>query len=292
MNLSKPKNRTLALAAFLAALILCSCTAPEYNLMRVAAVPAPYVPSRAGYPLSRGTALVQFEANPLLAIHPYWDLDYYSDIGDAGLLISTTQLGGAAYISTGNHFEMGVQYRYAPLDWMVANATDVPDFPAGGCNGVPIYGCGMRLNGPLLEDGTAHISGIIELNMTPIPEATYVLDSETGQWRYRGTETETWLFPAAFLQFDQTFMEEAFDIYMFMGIERSVTNTGFDYDTTGTNEYSVEGTAVCSAGGGFDFIAEGVFFGVGAMLSNSPHYEMGDLSVSFYARLGFIIKSD
>jgi len=278
-----------ALAIALTAVILCSCAAPEYNIKRVAAIPAPYAPSRTGFPLRRGNGFIQLEANPFLTFHSIGNFGY-SHVGDTGLLISTTQLGGSIYISPGRHFEMGLQYRYTPLDWMEASAFDVADFPSTAKSGVPQYGFGMRFKGPLDKDETAHLSGIIELNWSPIAEATYVLDTASGAWQYRGIEEETWGFPAVLIQFDQKFMDRTLDAYFFVGIEGSVTNTGFDCDSTEISDYSVEGTGICFGGCGFDITMEQFSGGAGAMFFDSPHYNPGGSAVSVFVRFGFSFR--
>lgn len=270
-------------------LALFSCAEPQYNLKRVALVPAPFAPSRSSVPQNPGTVALLFEANPFFAVRPSYDMfSYPSSVGDPGLLLANTQIGVSMYRWTSAYFDIGGQFRWSAEEWTMASATDVPNFPSGVVNGISVWGIGMKFNLPLNEARTARFSPMLELNLTSIPEATFRYDSHRNQWNYVGTETETWLFPALFFQFDKTLSNEPVDLYGFMGVQRSLTNTGFDYDTTDATEYSVKGTMVICGGVGADYCERDYYFGGGIMFSNTPQFKNDELSASFFFRTGIL----
>jgi len=270
-------------AIFIAIIMLSGCETPQYNIRRVAMVPGPYIPARSGRVMEPESYMLQLEANPLLALRPE-NVFVYSEIGDAGLQIAYSQLGGSFYLSSGENVEIGMQTRYAFNEWTEPTAWDVPDFPEDAANGVSLTGVGMRYKNKF-EDEDFYFSAILEMNLAVIPEATYV--KSNGYWEYQGCEREQWLFPALFFQLDYLAPQEYFDIYGFLGIEGSVTNEGFDLDSCITEEYTVEPIALYIMGAGLDIKLNPMYLAGGAYVNNSEHYPSSQPSLSFFARVGF-----
>lgn len=236
--------------------------APNTVIRRTALINAPQAPTREGQPLERGDVRIEAHVSGLNTAD---EGDFFlfvpdvAEVGDPGVLIPDLQLGGSIYAGLPGGLEFGAQLYYAAMDWADPNVFGVLPFPRGEEEDLLMGGLGLRLN---IDVGNPRLALALlaEVNIASIPEATFVCTDEdrctgdsltlTGDelYRFDRVDHETFFLPNVGLQFGWRFGDgadpdasdeaaeprdpEAIALsvmpYLALGMQSSVTNTGFD----------------------------------------------------------------
>lgn len=221
----------------LAVLLVVSCS-PPITVKRSALVPAAYLPARTGAPLHDMEVRIQGEANPVRLsngkdpISTYeFERVYY---GEAGLLIPQAAIGGSVYFAPVRYIEIGGQFYWSSYEWTRANNVGVLDFPETRKVDVWRGGLGIRGNIPITRIDLT-ISFLFQLDFTKVPEAEFVdhslgnpFSSHESGFEFNRIYESTWVYPGAFLQIDKGFLNSTLHLYFILGIERALSNIGFD----------------------------------------------------------------
>lgn len=283
-------RRTAHLLAL--ALLVASACMPEPVIKRTALIPAPYLPSRTGAPLDDLQVRIQGEANPVrlstgddpVASTIHDNVAY----GDPGLLVPQAELGASVYFAPIRYFEFGAQFHVASWRWSRANKNGVLDFPDGQKRDVWQSGFGLRGNLPIRRIDLT-FSPILEINFVHVPEATFVRDSRSGAYRFDGMYESFWTYPAFFLQVDKGFLESRLHLQFLVGLERTLTNTGFD--TSDPGHSTVRSALAVPIGLGLEFTWK--WFAVGATffypVAVGDNLEAGTFGPSLALRIGTIL---
>lgn len=236
--------------------------APNTVIRRTALINAPQSPTREGQPLERGDVRIEAHVSGLNTAD---EGDFFlfvpdvAEVGDPGVLIPDLQLGGSIYAGLPGGLEFGAQLYYAAMDWADPNVFGVLPFPRGEEEDLLMGGVGLRLNIDVGDPRLA-LALLAEVNIASIPEATFVCTDEdrcTGEaltltgdelYRFDRVDHETFFLPNVALQFGWRFGDgadpdapaaeprdpEAIALsvmpYLGLGMQSSVTNTGFDPD--------------------------------------------------------------
>jgi len=281
----------LATLAACASLTVPACM-PEPVIKRTALIPAPYLPSRTGAPLDDLQVRIQGEVNPVrlsTGEDPVSSTIHDTVLlGDPGLLVPQAELGASVYFAPIRYIEIGAQFHVASWRWSRANKNGVLDFPDGEKRNVWQSGFGLRGNLPIRRIDLT-FSPILEINFVHVPEATFVRDSATNRYRFDGMYESFWTYPAFFLQVDKGFLESRLHLQFLVGLERTLTNTGFDVSDPGHS--TVRSALAVPIGLGLEFTWE--WFAIGATffypVAVGDNLEAGTFGPSLALRIGTIL---
>jgi len=252
-----PTLRRLTLTALLVAPLLASACAPQTVIRRSAFIPGAAVPSRTGGELAKGEVRLAGHINAIRAGNGYVDVDdLFTQVGDPGVFIPDFQLGGSAYFGVGPGLELGGQVGFASLEWASRNTPGVLEFPPGRQENLFLAGVGMRYNAPI-EHESLRLGFIGELNFVDIPEAIFV--DNNGVYEFRRIDHENFMLPNVAMQlgWEGYFDNGSVLPYLLLGVQRSVTNVGFDDQLANLDDNTLEGFMAGYIGFGADLRIEG-----------------------------------
>jgi len=242
--------RRLAVLALVAAPLLASACAPQTVIRRSAFIPGVSAPARSGGELEDGQVRLSGHIN---AIRTNSDVVHLDDLftlpGDPGAFIPDFQLGASAYFGLGSGFELGGQVGYASLSWSHRNTPGVLSFPSGNQEDLLLGGVGVRYNFPI-KHPSLRLGALCELNFVNIPEAIFKLDSATDEYEFQRVDHENFMLPNLALQlgWEQLFEAGGVTPYLLLGVQRSVTNVGFDNQIANLDDNTLEGYWIGYAG--------------------------------------------
>lgn len=253
----------------LAVLLAVACS-PPITVKRTALVPTAYLPARTGSPLNDMEVRIQGEANPVRLSNGKDPISTYEyervHFGEAGLLIPQAAIGGSAYFAPVRYIEFGGHFYWSSYKWARANNQGVLDFPEDRKVDVWRGGVGLRGNIPITWIDLT-ISFLFQLDFTKIPEAEFVdqsrgnpFGSYVKDFQFNRIYESTWVYPGAFLQIDKGFLDSTLHLYIILGIERALSNIGFDSKVR--NQSTLESAAAIPFGIGLEYKYE--WFVVGA----------------------------
>jgi len=252
-----PQTIRLALVGLVALPLLNAC-APETVIRRSAFIPGASSPDRVGGELFDGEVRLAGHINAIRANSDSVVLDdLFTLPGDPGVFIPNFQLGGSAYFGLGNGFELGGQFSFASLSWASRNTPGVLDFPAGKEENLLMGGVGARYNFQI-EHPAIRLAVLGELNFVDVPQAVFVLES--GTYNFERMDHDSFALPNLALQLGWEAALEGMDYvepYVMLGVQRSVTNVGFDDQIANLDDSTLEG-----------FYAGYLGFGIDARFSN------------------------
>ncbi|HRE91960.1 MAG TPA: hypothetical protein PK095_22770, partial [Myxococcota bacterium] len=186
--------------------------------------------------------------------------------------------------------EIGGQLYYAAMTWADPNVWGVLPFPDNEEEDLFMGGLGLRLN---VDTGAPQLAlaMMVDLNLATIPEAIFICSSNdpevcSGQrlvteevYRFDRTERETFLLPNFALQIgwkpllgdaapDAVSEAGALAVmpYLLLGLQSSVTNTGFEDDISTLPDDSLESLWMGYIGVGVDATFQGLAFGASVIL--------------------------
>lgn len=250
--------RTLVLAALaLTVLPLVTACAPETVIRRSAFIPGASTPSRTGGELFEGEVRVAGHMNAIRANADVVELeDLFTQPGDPGVFIPDYQLGASAYFGLGNGFELGGQLGFASLSWASRNTAGVLPFPAGEEEDLLLGGLGARYNF-MLEHPALRLSLLGEFNYVNVPQAVFVLTGDT--YTFERIDHDSFILPNVALQFgweaalnaEEGGLDYVFP-YLLLGVQRSITNVGFDDQIANLDDSTLEGYYAGYIGLGID----------------------------------------
>ncbi len=318
-------SRALSRAALVAALITTStlatsACAPDTIIRRTAFINAPQSPVREGLPLEKGQVRVTAHlsgANTSNTGSYFFFEPGSAEVGDPGVLIPDFQLGASLWAGLPGGLEFGGQFHYASMGWSDPNVAGVLPFPNGQEEDLFIGGLGLRLNVDTGERRLA-LAVMAELNLATIPEAIFICDSDdpsvcrgeqlVGEEAYRfdRIERESFFLPNLALQFGWKFGDEPvaeadpygdpesvalepgrlrFMPYILLGLQSSVTNTGFEDDISTLPDDSLESMWMGYLGVGIDATIEGLVLGT-SLIFPIEGEEAIDFGLVFNFRVG------
>lgn len=285
----------LALSALIA-LGLTSACAPDTIIRRTALINAPQGPTREGLPLEKGQVRLSAHLSGLNAADEggFFLFDPgVAEVGDPGVLIPDFHVGASLWAGLPGGLEIGGQFYYAAMTWADPNVMGVIPFPDNEEEDLFMGGLGLRLN---VDTGAPQLAlaMMVDLNLATIPEAIFICASEdpevcSGQrlvgeevYRFDRTERETFLLPNFALQIGwRPLLEQgadpkmdgedtvgAFTVmpYLLLGLQSSVTNTGFENDLSTLPDDSLESLWMGYIGVGVDATFQGLAFGASVIL--------------------------
>ncbi len=306
----------------LVALLVGGACSPNTIIRRTALINAPQSPSREGQPLERGDVRITGHVSGLNTSDSG---DYFlfvpgvAEIGDPGVLIPDLQVGASVWAGLPAGLEFGGQLYYASMDWADPNVSGVLPFPRGMEEDLLMGGLGLRLNIDV-DNPHAALGVLAEVNVASIPEAIFIctdeerctsdelIDSFEGValYEFDRVEHETFFLPNLALQFgwrfgdlppdDDTFDPSAppadpYEVgmsvmpFITLGLQASVTNTGFEPDLSTLPEDSLETLWMGYLGFGVDAVLGGFVLG-GSMLIPVEGEDAIDFGAVFNFRIG------
>lgn len=289
-------HRLLSIGAILAASFVSAC-APDTIIRRTALINAPQGPAREGLPLDKGQVRLSAHLSGLNAADSGGFFLFEpgtAEVGDPGVLIPDFHVGASLWAGLPGGLEIGGQFYYAAMSWSDPNVWGVIPFPAGEEEDLFMGGLGLRLN---VDTGAPQLAlaMMVDLNLATIPEAIFICSSSdpdvcrgdrlVGEevYRFDRTERETFLLPNFALQIGwRPLLEQgegpiadggedlvgAFTImpYLLLGLQSSVTNTGFENDISTLPDDSLESLWMGYIGVGVDMTFQGLALGASVML--------------------------
>ena len=291
----------LRFIAFGLAAIMANACAPNTVIRRTAFIPAPTAPARTGLPLEKGAIRFEGFANGINMGDTIYDGDWLIEdspqVGDPGVLIPDLHLGASLYFGLPKGLELGFQLGYAAMDWSHRNATGVLPFPDDQQRDLFSGGLGARFTFPLKSEQLS-LSILGQLDVTSVPQAVFVCvdqeactsDQVSGDfeamdiYRFERLDEEMFILPNFALQLgwkvDPTFMP-----YLFLGLQTTVTNTGFEADRSTLPDDKLEALMVGYVGIGVDADIEGFVVG-GSFYFPFEGEERLDFGPSFAFKIG------
>jgi hypothetical protein len=275
--------------------------APVTVIRRTALINAPQAPSREGQSLKEGQ--VRLTGN-LIGVNTAEEGTQFrftpgiAEVGDPGVLIPDLQIGASVWTAVAPAIEVGAQFFYASMGWADPNVVGVLPFPRGEQRDLYFGGIGLRLNADaLFSDRNFALGLLTELNVASIPEAIFLCSDQArcmGQsgstnaelYIFDRVETQTFFLPNLALQFGYRFSNDtalksetsatepgkpdALRVsvmpFLMLGVQASVTNTGFEPDLSTLPEDSLERLWVGYAAIGVDAVIEQFVVGASLML--------------------------
>ncbi len=314
-------KRTLGLAVVVMMGLVAGACAPNTIIRRTALINAPQAPTREGQPLARGD--VRLEGH-LSGVNTAEDGGFFvfepgiATVGDPGVLIPDVQLGASVWAGLPAGLEIGAQVYYASMDWADPNVFGVLPFPLGQEEDLFMGGIGLRLN---IDVGNPRLAFAImaELNLATIPEAIFVCtdrercDNQSVSldgselYTFDRIERELFVLPNLALQLGWRFGDvpgveligedgqvipsdpEAISIsampFFTLGVQTSVTNTGFEPDFSTLPEDTLEALMVGYIGFGVDAMFDKLVLGA-SLLFPFEGEDAIDFGVVFNFRVG------
>lgn len=236
-----PVLRRVALLGLLVAPLVGTACAPQAVIRRSAFIPGAAVPARTGGELADGEVRIAGHLNAIRVDDGVVDInDLFTEVGDPGLFIPDFQIGGSAYFGVGPGLEIGGQISYASLSWASRNTVGVLEFPPGRDENLFQFGVGLRYNVPI-EHPSLRLGFIGELNFVNVPEAIFVLNGD--DYEFRRIDHENFMLPnvAVQLGWEELFENGSVLPYLLLGVQRSVTNVGFDDQLINLDDNTLEG---------------------------------------------------
>lgn len=315
--------RSLSLGFALGALTFGAC-APNTIIRRTALINAPQSPTREGQPLDRGDVRIEAHvsgANTGRTGSLFFFEPGVAEVGDPGVLIPDFQLGGSVWAGLPAGLEFGGQLYYASMGWSEPNVNGVLPFPRGQEEDLLMGGLGLRVNIDV-DEPRLKLAVLTELNIASIPEAIFVCrdsarcddqqTSFTGEelYRFERIDHETFFLPNVALQFGWRFNDlrdgfvctpdpddptQCVDVpdqvrlsampYVLLGVQESVTNTGFEPDFSTLQSDSLEGLWVGYLGFGVDAVFDKLVMGASLIIPIEGERAI-DFGVVFNVKLG------
>lgn len=314
---------TRMLALGLGTLLGLGACAPNTIIRRTAFINAPQAPTREGQPLERGDVRIQAHLSGINTANDgdYFLFEPgFAEVGDPGVLIPDFQLGASVWAGLPGGLEIGGQLSYAAMDWSDPNVEGVLPFPRGQEEDLLMGGLGLRLNIDVANPRLA-LAILGEVNVASIPEAIFVCTdelrctSDQGSTTFEGfalysfdrVEHDTFFLPNLALQFGWRFGDVPDDApapgqapgvpvapaspgmsvmpFLTLGLQASVTNTGFEPDFSTLPEDSLETLWMGYIGAGIDAVLEGFVIG-GSLLFPIEGEDAIDFGLVFNVRMG------
>ena len=299
--------------------------APNTIIRRTALINAPMAPTREGQPLERGDVRLEGHISGVntAASGGFFRFEPgVATVGDPGVLIPDLQIGGSLWAGLPAGFEIGAQLYYAAMEWADPNVFGVLPFPRGMEEDLLMGGIGLRLN---IGTGNPRLAvGLMaEVNLATIPEAIFVCrdaercadestslaTSDDERYRFERIDHELFFLPNVALQLGWRFgdVPQAYDEWLgenaqpiprdpdavsisampffTLGLQSSVTNTGFEPDFTTLPDDTLETLTVGYIGIGIDAMFDKLVLG-GSMLLPIEGEDAIDFGVVFNFRVG------
>lgn len=314
-------SRTTVLVLTSLGLALTTACAPNTIIRRTAFINAPQAPAREGQPLEKGDVRLQAHLSGVNTAHggDYFRFEPgFAEVGDPGVLIPDFQLGASVWAGLPGGLEFGGQLSYAAMEWSDPNVEGVLPFPRGQEEDLLMGGLGLRFNVDVADPRLA-LGILAEVNVASIPEAIFVCTDEVrctsdqGSTTFEGfalysfdrIEHETFFLPNLSLQFGWRFGDVAAEPvampgqpappppspgvsvmpFLSLGLQASVTNTGFEPDFSTLPEDSLETLWLGFIGAGVDAVIEGFVIG-GSLLLPIEGEDAIDFGLVFNVRMG------
>lgn len=263
------KRIGLLLILFIIFPLLQACP-PATAIRRSALVSRPAAPSNLGGPLGGKGVKAFGHANSIgltsQTADPEDILDLLENVpqeGYAGVLIPRYQFGGGVYGAVNEFVEFGGQLHYAQYSWAEPNVNGVLEFPPDyEDESVFSGGPGFRANVPI--EGTFVTPSLhIEMNVTSVPQVTYVCESRCSDvvdandpgppiYRFDSFEKKTFIHPNLHGSVTISPLGDYLHITPFFGAQRGVKNNGFDPDITNIDNDTLEGYFYFTGGLGLE----------------------------------------
>jgi len=308
------------MALIAASLLVTSACAPDTIIRRTAFINAPQSPVREGLPLDKGQVRVTAHISGVNTADTgsyFFFEPGLAEVGDPGVLIPDFQLGASLWAGLPGGLEFGGHFHYASMGWSDPNVAGVLPFPRGQEEDLFIGGLGLRLNVDTGEPRLA-LAVMAELNLATIPEAIFICDSTDASvcrgeqlvgeeaYRFDRIERESFFLPNIALQFGWKLGAEPvsqddpygdpervelepgrhrFMPYLLLGLQSSVTNTGFENDLATQANDSLESMWMGYLGVGIDATIEGLVIGTSVILPIEGE-EAIDFGLVFNFRIG------
>jgi len=319
----RPLSRTVLIALIALntlGVLAASACAPDTIIRRTAFINAPQAPVREGLALDKGQVRVSAHlsgVNTATTGSFFFFEPGSAEVGDPGVLIPDFQLGASLWAGLPGGLEFGGQFHYASMRWSDPNVNGVLPFPNGLEEDLFIGGLGLRLNVKTGEPRLA-LALMAELNFATIPEAIFICESTdtsvcSGErlvgeeaYRFDRIERDGFFLPNMALQLGWKFGDEAlanadpygdresvalapgrlrFMPYLLLGLQSSVTNTGFENDIATLPNDSLEALWMGYLGVGIDLTLEGLVIGTSVILPIEGE-EAIDFGLVFNFRIG------
>ncbi|PKN58095.1 MAG: hypothetical protein CVU56_07445 [Deltaproteobacteria bacterium HGW-Deltaproteobacteria-14] len=278
----------VALLGILVAPLFASACAPQTVIRRSAFIPGAAAPARTGGELAKGEVRLAGHLNAIRASDGVVDIDdLFTEVGDPGVFIPDFQVGASAYFGAAPGLELGGQVSYASLSWASRNTVGVLEFPPGHDENLFQFGVGLRYNVPI-EHPSLRLGFIGELNFVDVPEAIFVLNG--GAYEFRRVDHENFMLPNVALQlgWEGWFENGSVLPYLLLGVQRSVTNVGFDDQLINLDDNTLEGFLAGYVGLGADLRIEGFVLGM-TFYVPFESVERIDFGPSFAVTVGGVI---
>lgn len=298
-------QRVPLLSCLVFATLTVGACAPNTIIRRTALINAPQSPTREGQPLDRGDVRLEGHvsgANTGRTGSFFFFEPGVAEVGDPGVLIPDFQLGASVWAGLPAGLEFGGQIYYASMGWSEPNLNGVLPFPAGREEDLLMGGLGLRVNIDV-DDPRLKLAVLTELNIASIPEAIFVCNdsqrcddqqlSTNGEelYRFERVDHETFFLPNVALQFGWRFndardgaactpdpqapercLEVADTVrlsampYLLLGVQESVTNTGFEPDFSTLQSDSLKGLWMGYLGFGVDAVFDKLVVGASLII--------------------------
>lgn len=268
---------------------LAAC-APDTIIRRTALINAPQSPSREGLALEKGQ--VRLSAH-LSGVNAADGGDFFlftpgqAEVGDPGVLIPDFHFGASLWAGLPGGLEIGGQFYYGAMAWSDPNVSGVIPFPTGREEDLFMGGLGLRLN---VDTGNPRLAlaMMVDLNLATIPEAIFLCEDDDPEvcrgerlvgeevYRFDRIERENFFLPNFALQIgwlplleegaEAEKAEVSFMPYLLLGLQSSVTNTGFENDIATLPDDSLESLWMGYVGLGVDATWQGLALGMSLIL--------------------------